>query len=241
MVNLYCLIVGAGKGSRFGADTPKQYVTIDNQTVVQHCVAKLAQSSYVCNGINNAVTLGINSSVEYCHLVIAEDDTLAKKLTWAMPMRFVIGGAERWQSVQAGVNAIADEGAKDDDLVLIHDAGRPCVNPQDIDKVIAMALTEPFGAILATPVVDTLKQVGEKQQIERTVDRQHLWQAQTPQVFRFGVLREVLSEVTQKGLMITDEASGFEQLGYPIKVVSGSRNNIKLTYPEDLQLLKALI
>ncbi len=227
--NLYCLIVAAGKGSRFGHEMPKQYLSINEQTLVQHCVDKLAQSRYV------------NRFVDKCHLVIASDDNLAQQLTWAMPMQFVIGGEERWQSVACGVAAIAHAGATEDDLVLIHDAARPCVKPADIDQVIQVALDEAFGAILATPVVDTLKQVGENQRIERTIDRQHLWQAQTPQVFRFGALREVLAEVTKQGLMITDEASGFEQLGYQVRVVAGSRNNIKLTYADDLALLTALL
>ncbi len=220
-VNIHGLVVCAGYGSRFGADLPKQYMRIADKTIAQHCIDRLAESAYIND----------------CHLVIAKNDTLAKTLSWAMPIKFAIGGAERWQSVQSGVQSIAETGANEQDLVVIHDSARPCVQASDIDKVIEVALNQPFGAILAIPVADTLKQVTDNKQIVRTIDRSQLWQAQTPQVFRFGALQKVLTTVHQQNIMITDEASGFEHLGYPIQIVSGSRNNIKITYPEDLDWL----
>ncbi|MBS9780485.1 MAG: 2-C-methyl-D-erythritol 4-phosphate cytidylyltransferase [Moraxellaceae bacterium] len=220
-INIHGLVVCAGSGSRFGSDIPKQYTRVANKTIAQYSIDRLAESAYIDN----------------CHLVIAKDDTIAKTLSWAMPIKFAIGGAERWQSVEAGVQSIADTGATEQDLVVIHDSARPCVQATDIDKVIEVAFNEKFGAILATPVADTLKQVTDNNEIIKTIDRQHLWQAQTPQVFRFGALQQVLQVVRQQNLMITDEASGFEHLGYPIRVVLGSRNNIKITYPEDLAWL----
>ncbi len=220
-VNIHGLVVCAGYGSRFGSDLPKQYTCVANKTIAEHCIDKLAKSAYIND----------------CHLVIAKNDTLAKTLSWAMPIRFAIGGTERWQSVQSGVQSIAETGAKEQDLVVIHDSARPCVQVSDIDKVIEVALNEKYGAILATPVADTLKQANADNQIIKTIDRTTLWQAQTPQVFRFGALQKVLEMVYQQNLMITDEASGFEYLGYPIQLVAGSRNNIKITYPEDLAWL----
>ncbi len=220
-VNIHGLVVCAGSGSRFGGELPKQYTCVAEKTIAQHCIDRLAESAYIDN----------------CHLVIAKNDTIAKTLSWAIPITFAIGGAERWQSVEAGVQSIANTGANEQDLVVIHDSARPCVQANDIDKVIKVALNQPYGAILATPVADTLKQVTDDKQIVKTIDRQNLWQAQTPQVFRFGALQKVLATVRQQNIMITDEASGFEYLGYPIKVVLGSRNNIKITYPEDLTWL----
>ncbi len=220
-VNIYGLVVCAGSGSRFGSDLPKQYTRVADKTIAQHCIDRLAKSTYIDN----------------CHLVIAQNDNIAKSLSWAMPIRFAIGGAERWQSVEAGVQSIANIGVNEQDLVVIHDSARPCVQASDIDKVIEVALNQPYGAILATPVADTLKQVTDNKQIVKTIDRSQLWQAQTPQVFRFGTLQKVLASVRQQNLMITDEASGFEHFGYPIQVVLGSRNNIKITYPEDLAWL----
>ncbi len=220
-VNIYGLVVCAGSGSRFGGNLPKQYTRVADKTIAEHCIDRLAKSAYIDN----------------CHLVIAQDDSIAKTLSWAMPITFAIGGAERWQSVASGVQSIANTGANEQDLVVIHDSARPCVQVSDIDKVIEVALNEKYGAILATPVADTLKQVTDNKQIIKTIDRANLWQAQTPQVFRFGALQNVLARVRQQNIMITDEASGFEHLGYSIKVVAGSRNNIKITYPEDLAWL----
>ena len=255
------MIVAAGRGSRFGAPQPKQYLHLQGQTLLQLSVARLATSSYI----------------EHCLIVIAADDTRAQALAFAMPVSFAHGGMERWQSVSFGVDAIIKQGASDDDLILIHDAARPTVPTADINQVIKAAISEPYGAILATPVADTLKQaqpqptthsrlnsqsivpiisadvsadlVADKLASDKTdsyytqstLDRSHIWQAQTPQVFHLSHLRRVLDYVAEHHLSITDEASAFEQLNLPIRLVVGSRQNIKLTYPDDALLITAII
>ncbi len=237
------MIVAAGRGSRFGALQPKQYVQICGQTLLQLSVARLATSTYINN----------------CLLVIAADDTTAQTLDFAMSVTFTQGGAERWQSVYAGLKAIIERGAYDDDLILIHDAARPSVPTADIEQVIAAAMNEPYGAILATPATDTLKQAQKLDNshlsavpitrfnldsfdyTQTTIDRSGIWQAQTPQVFRLGQLRDVLSQIAKYNFNITDEASAFEQFNLPIRLVPGSRQNIKLTYPDDALLLAAII
>ena len=138
---IHAMIVAAGRGSRFGASMAKQYTLFQGQTLLQHSMERLACSAFI----------------EQCWLVIAADDTTAQMLNFALPVQYATGGAERWQSVQAGVEAIRQSGAADTDLVLIHDAARPAVPSCDIDKVITAAIHEPYGAILATPVADTLK------------------------------------------------------------------------------------
>jgi len=233
--NIHAMIVAAGRGSRFGASIAKQYTTLEGQTLLQHSVARLACSNYI----------------NKCLLVISADDSTAQQLEFALPIRYAVGGAERWQSVQAGVEAISQAGADDSDLVLIHDAARPAVPSSDIDKVIEAAMVEPYGAILATPVADTLKASYQKattteesrlhSYTKSTIDRSNMWQAQTPQVFRLGQLKKVLNHVSEYQLSITDEASAFEQLELPIRLVSGSRQNIKLTYPDDAALLTAIM
>lgn len=233
---IFPMIVAAGTGKRFGSAVPKQYQeianpTIPTKTVLEHTVKQLAKSQYI----------------NECYLVIAANDITAPALPWDIPVHFVTGGSERWQSVQAGVQAIANAGAKEDDLVLIHDAARPCIQAADIDNVVKAAAKETYGAILATPVADTLKKAQVTKSslalsyIEQTINREHLWQAQTPQVFRFGHLQRVLTDIAAKNMMITDEASAFEIFGYPICLVEGSRSNIKLTYPEDLPLISAIL
>lgn len=231
---VYSMIVAAGQGSRFGAPTPKQYTKINERTLLEHSMARLAGSRYI----------------DSCYLVIASEDTLAQTLKLPLPVKWVEGGDERWQSVQAGLHAVIQAGAKPNDLVLIHDAARPAVAIADIDAVIEAAMEEPNGATLATPVVDTLKAQSEqsaesghevKPYISHTIDRAGVWQSQTPQVFRVGKLHQALSYVAQKGIIITDEASAFEAMSLPIRMVKGSRQNIKLTYPEDLELLQAIL
>ncbi|MBH0096887.1 2-C-methyl-D-erythritol 4-phosphate cytidylyltransferase [Psychrobacter sp. NZS113] len=242
---IHAMIVAAGRGSRFGASVAKQYTLLQGHTLLQHSVARLACSDYI----------------DKCLLVIAAHDTTAQTLDFAFSIDYAIGGAERWQSVQAGVEAISHSGAEDSDLVLIHDAARPAVPSNDIDQVIEAAMTEPYGAILATPVADTLKEsnVYSTAQSEitnetiisnynhahsyakRTIDRSNMWQAQTPQVFRLGELKRVLAYVLTHNLSITDEASAFEYLDLPIRLVTGSRQNIKLTYPDDAILLAAIL
>ncbi|TXD98382.1 2-C-methyl-D-erythritol 4-phosphate cytidylyltransferase [Psychrobacter frigidicola] len=237
---VHAMIVAAGRGSRFGASVPKQYSILKGQTLLQLSVARLASSAYIND----------------CLLVIAADDEIARTLDFALPIHYVFGGEERWQSVQAGLESIINVGANEADLVLIHDAARPAVSYIDIDNVIEAAMYEPYGAILATPVADTLKQAKQVKSTsisspsfndnahiyaERTIDRTHMWQAQTPQVFRVGQLQRVLAYIAKNNLSITDEASAFEHLNLPIRLVNGSRQNIKLTYPDDATLLAAIL
>lgn len=231
---VHAMVVAAGRGSRFGASIAKQYVVIQDQTLLQHSVARLADSDYI----------------DKCLLVIAADDDTAQTLDFALPIHYATGGADRWQSVLAGLEALIAAGANDTDLVLIHDAARPAVPRQDIKAVITAAMLEPYGAILATPVADTLKRSVSHidkdindiaHYVEQTVDRSQMWQAQTPQVFRASQLRKVLAYIATQNISITDEASAFEYLNLPIRLVTGSRQNIKLTYPEDATILTAIL
>lgn len=255
--HIHAMIVAAGRGSRFGASIAKQYTILQDQTLLQHSVARLADSLYI----------------DKCLLVVAADDNTANTLSFALPIHYTIGGVERWQSVKSGVDDIINAGADESDLVVIHDAARPAVPVHDIDAVIQAAMQEPYGAILATPVADTLKQsyiaktalpnqvLQNKNHLnmqiesrnsqssgnvfhayaQKTIDRSDIWQAQTPQVFRLGQLKNVLTYVAEHNLTITDEASAFEYLELPIRLVAGSRQNIKLTYPDDAMLLTAIL
>lgn len=223
---IHALMVAAGKGSRFGAQIPKQYLTLADKTVLEHSVARLN-----------------HPNIDDLTLVIAKDDEQASGLDLAFEgaIHYAIGGAERWQSVHAGVAAIRGCGADDNDWVLIHDAARPCLPKQDLQDLLDALSTNPCEAvILAAPVVDTLKQVVHDK-IVKTVDRSALWQAQTPQAFRLKALEEVLSMVAKTDMLITDEASGFEMMGREVQIVTGSRLNMKLTYAEDLPLLEAVL
>ena len=225
---IHALIVSAGQGSRFGADVPKQYLPLLGKTLLQHSVSRL--------NIPQIADLT---------LVIAQDDKVAKNLSFdfELPIHWAVGGAERFLSVLSGVSSLRERGVHDDAWVLIHDAARPCLPLEDLQKLICTVQAPDFdavGAVLGVPVADTLKWV-EHQHIIKTVDRSQLYQAQTPQIFRLSALCDMLQTVADTNTLITDEASGFEQLGQNVVMVSGSRLNIKLTYPDDLPLIEAIL
>lgn len=225
---VHALMVAAGRGSRFGVSTPKQYLPILGKTVLEHSVASLN-----------------HPAVDSLTLVVAAKDEYIQHLNFDFdkPIVTTFGGSERFLSVKSGVDAIRQSyHAKDDDWVLIHDAVRPCLSAEALNALLEQTalLTQEVGAILAVPVVDTLKLV-KANTIEKTVSRHQLWQAQTPQIFRLKALEQMLCSVITQNMQITDEASGFESLGYQVKVVMGTRDNIKLTYPEDKPMIEMIL
>jgi 2-C-methyl-D-erythritol 4-phosphate cytidylyltransferase len=133
----------------------------------------------------------------------------------------------------AGLELLAAEGSEED-WVLVHDAARPCLPLESLTALIERARQSGEGAILAEPVADTLKQIGEDGQISGTVDRQSLWRAQTPQLFPLFALRAALGRCLEEGLSVTDEAMAMERMGEPVHVVEGPSSNIKVTVEADL-------
>ena len=136
----------------------------------------------------------------------------------------------------SALNALVDK-ASDDDWVLVHDAARPCIKVADIHRLINTLKSDPVGGILALPSHDTLKNVMQGQIVD-SVDRNRVWRALTPQMFRYGALKKVLQLAVEKGQVVTDEASAFELNGFQPKIVEGQPGNIKITRPEDLILAK---
>lgn len=234
---VHALIVAAGKGTRFGTSQAKQYQVVDlndfgidiRQTVLQWSVAALAR----------------HASIERCTLVLAADDEFAKTLDFDLACDFVIGGQTRFDSVKAGLQHISSY-AKPTDYVLIHDAARPCLSLRDLNAVIDDAICYPdmAGAILAHPVADTLKATKTIQpaHISHSVNREHLWQALTPQVFQIERLLSAIQALPAKAEHITDEASVFELTqSQAVLLTQGSRTNIKLTYQDDLPMIQAIL
>jgi 2-C-methyl-D-erythritol 4-phosphate cytidylyltransferase len=217
----WCVIPAAGAGRRLGAVTPKQYLVLAGATVMQHCLDRIAEVA----------------AFERIVVAIAADDDRARRLSYRAPQRlqFVSGGAERADSVLAGLAALATDAA-DDDWVLVHDVARPCVRVADIRLLISTAGAHPVGGILANRVRDTMKRGDKRDDILDTVLRDDLWHALTPQMFRYGTLRQALRDALAAGVAITDEASAIERTGLRPCLVEGARDNIKITYPEDLQL-----
>lgn len=222
---LWAIIPAAGSGRRFSPTELKQYQKILDQTVLEHSVARLNQlplAGYV---------LAINSQ-----------DQFAKQLPLACPERahFCEGGRERVDSVLNALQYL-QAFAADNDYVLVHDAARPCITLESLQNLVEQAQQQACSAILATPVRDTLKRVADQQQIETTVSRDALWQAQTPQIARFSVLKAAIEQALAAEMNITDEASALEFAGQPVIVVQGRSDNIKITYPEDLRLAELIL
>ncbi len=145
------------------------------------------------------------------------------------------GGAARCDSVLAALQALGHE-ARDEDWVLVHDVARPCLAHTDLSALMTGLAQHPVGGLLATPVTDTLKQAGPERQVLATIDRRLLWRALTPQMFRFGALRQALMSAAGAGLSVTDEASAMEHMGAVPMLVEGRPDNIKITLPADLAL-----
>jgi len=222
---IWAVIPAAGSGSRFSKTELKQYQQIQDQTVLEHTVARLNQlplAGYV--------------------LAIGTQDDVAKTLALSHPEKahFCSGGAERVNSV---LNALTylKEFAAEDDWVFVHDAARPCVTQDCLQRLVNTAMQENCSAILAIPVRDTLKYVEQGNVIEKTVSRDHLWQAQTPQISKLGTLKHAIEKALQDGISITDEASALEYVGQQVKVVQGRSDNIKITYADDLELAKLIL
>lgn len=225
------MVPAAGLGRRFGADIPKQYLTLAGRAVIEHTLMRLLS----VEGLHDTPQAPVV-------VVLHPRDPWWPVLSLAADPRILttVGGETRADSVRAGLRMLADR-ATEDDWVLVHDVARPCITAGDIDKLVAAVSDDPVGGILAAPVSDTLKRVVNHSQIQGTEERSHLWSAMTPQMFRYGVLCRALDEAVSAGLVVTDESSAIEALGLAPRVVMGRRDNIKITRPEDLPVAEAIL
>ena len=226
---LFALIPCAGTGSRSGSAMPKQYRTVAGRDLLHYTLAAFDACSEF------AQTL----------VAIAPDDPHFDARRFA-GLRFAVrrcGGASRQATVLNGLHALTEFGAHDDDWVLVHDAARPGITPALIRALIGALKDDPVGGIIALPVADTLKRIAPDSggRIARTEPRDGLWQAQTPQMFRIGMLREAILRAQQDGHDLTDEASAIEWLGHAPRLVQGSLRNFKVTWPEDFDLAEAIL
>ena len=206
------LLVAAGTGNRFGAETPKQFLSIAGQPVIRHAAARLAPEVDLIQPVGDA-------------------EPIAAALAGLEHLPVVPGGATRQESVLAGLEALAPHAP---DVVLVHDAARPCIPPGTVAALLAALESSP-GAIPAVPVADTLKRAGADGRILETVPRAGLFRAQTPQAFRFPLLL-ALHRASPPG--VTDDAAVLEAAGHAVVLVAGGEGNIKLTYREDLVRLE---
>ena len=220
-VRYWAVVPAAGVGSRMGGGLPKQYLQVAGRTLLEHSVLAL---------LNGAPLAGVVVALH------PRDERAARLPVLSDPRVLrVSGGAERSDSVRAGLAALAARAASTD-WVLVHDAARPCLQEQDIARLVGRVVATGTGGLLAEAIVDTVKQAGADGLVERTLDRSTLWRAQTPQMFRLGQLQEALAHARLEGREITDEASAMELAGYPMQLVPGPARNLKVTQPADLRL-----
>ncbi|HEY6087788.1 MAG TPA: 2-C-methyl-D-erythritol 4-phosphate cytidylyltransferase [Burkholderiaceae bacterium] len=219
----YALVPCAGFGERAGAGGPKQYRQVAGRSVVARTLAALARVPRIER------TLVVLSAGD-CDFAASAPDFAG----WTERC----GGATRAASVAAGLTALADHGVRALDWVLVHDAARCLVQAAAVDRLIDACIVDPVGGLLALPLSDTLKQAGDGERVAATLDRHGKWIAQTPQMFRLGMLQLALARA---GEGITDEASAIEALGHAPRLVLGEPDNFKLTWPADFAFAERLL
>ncbi|NEX59799.1 2-C-methyl-D-erythritol 4-phosphate cytidylyltransferase [Noviherbaspirillum galbum] len=215
------LIPAAGVGARMGASCPKQYLPLAGKPMLAHVLLAFASSAEI-----DHVYLVVSAEDGFIDGMMADWPALAGRVSVLRQ-----GGDTRHQSVLNGLNALQDQLAETD-WVLVHDAARPGLDTGLISRLVAALRDDPVGGLLALPVVDTLKRATVDGRVGATVPREAMWSAQTPQMFRYGLLRKALSEAAA----VTDEASAIEALGLQPRLVEGSPRNFKVTLPHDIAL-----
>jgi len=224
-IPVWAVIPAAGSGSRMHSSTPKQYLSFQGKTVLEHCLDRLLSHPEIAG----------------CVLVLDDSDEHWDRLGYmpAKPLFTTSGGAERHDSVYSGLTTLQHR-CGNEVMALVHDAARPLVSHDELDRVIEAAKQRTAGAILASPVTDTLKKQNERMEIDSTLPREGLWRALTPQVFHLSPLLNALKRVIAEGIKITDDAQALEMNGYAPALVEGSVNNFKITAPGDLRLAEKI-
>lgn len=225
-MTIWALLPAAGIGRRMGSVVPKQYLDLNGAPVIAHSLRKLASIA----------------AIRQIVVILHPDDTRFAQLGLTAAERIVTvpGGDERFHSVLQGLEYLSPVAAADD-WVLVHDAVRPCVRAADINNLINQLVQHAVGGLLGVPVDDTLKLVDDKTAIEQTVDRSRYWQAQTPQMFRYGLLVTALRQLKAHSRHATDEAGAIEQLGLRPQMVAGHKDNIKITHATDLMMASTIM
>jgi 2-C-methyl-D-erythritol 4-phosphate cytidylyltransferase len=230
----------AGVGARAGAGGPKQYASLAGRALVLWTLEALQQVREL-----EATLVVLARDDQQFAALAAEGDAEAAGQCWTAR----VGGQTRADTVAAGLVELLARGAQDDDWVLVHDAARCLVRPEAIRRLVAECRDDAVGGLLALPVADTLKRSdadrtheSTPERVSATVSRAAMWAAQTPQMFRLGLLREALRQgLARKDLSITDEASAIEAMGHAPRLVRGDYENLKVTWPEDFALAERLL
>ncbi|NKJ20616.1 2-C-methyl-D-erythritol 4-phosphate cytidylyltransferase [Dyella sp. SG609] len=225
MASLWCVVPAAGRGARVGGDIPKQYLPLAGRPLIEHTLARLATHPRIAGVM---VVLGAG-----------DDRWPGLGRIGGKPVLTTLGGAERCDSVLAGLDALPAE-VKPDDFVLVHDAARPCVRAADIARLIELAVPA-GGGLLGAPLRDTLKRADAAHRSVATEPREERWRAFTPQLFRRAELAVALRAAAAGGFKPSDEAMAMERAGHAPLLVEGAEDNIKVTTAADFALAEFLL
>ncbi len=220
-VHHWAVIPAAGIGARMDLDVPKQYYPINGKAILEYSLERF------CN----------HSKIDVVVVVIADNDNQWSTLSISRHEKIQIapGGKERCHSVLNGLRHLSAF-AQPNDWVLVHDAARPCLRSEDVDQLISGLHDHPVGGLLATPVRDTMKRVDINNEVVETVERDQLWHALTPQMFRLAALTQALEQSMENNCIVTDEAMAMELSGAKPVLVQGHPGNIKVTQMDDVQV-----
>ena len=223
----WVIIPAAGTSQRMNGTLPKQYLPIQDATVIEYAIKNFLQHA------------GINGVIVALH----EDDQHWQQLSLFNneKIQVVTGGNTRAESVYNALLYLEDQSIDNNDFVLVHDAARPCLRFSDLENLLNQLRDDEVGGILAAPVSDTLKMSIEKGLVNKTLDRGKIWRAFTPQMFRLKYLSTAMHYCIKNDIAVTDEASAIELQSLPVKLIEGQSDNIKITQSEDLPLVAAIL
>lgn len=220
-VRFWAVIPSAGVGTRMQTDRPKQYLSVGNKPLIEYTLGAFCTHEKITGIV----------------VAISEQDNYWPTLEIAShpKIRTTNGGVERCHSVMNCLKCLA-ETASADDWVLVHDAARPCISKEDLDRLIGTLADDPVGGLLALPVRDTMKRADSENVVKETVNREGLWHALTPQMFRLADLTHALQQAIDQARIVTDESQAMELAGFKPRLVQGKAQNIKVTHMGDLAL-----
>ncbi len=224
---IWAIVPAAGIGKRMLSDIPKQYLSLNNRPVIEHTINALLENENI-----SGLVIALQSDDDYWQQITLHSQK---------PVLTTNGGKERADSVLNAINELFNypKFNADTDWVMVHDAVRPCLRQQDINKLVLEIGQDKSGGLLALPVRDTMKRqsdVTSTARVEKTICRENLWQALTPQYFPATSLKNALQQALQDNISITDESSAMEAAGFSPRLVQGHEDNIKITRPDDLRL-----
>ncbi len=226
MSSVWAVVPAAGSGRRMAAEVPKQYLKLNGVPILEHTLRALL----ACPDIRGVVVV-LDPSDRRADAIASLADPRVSRAA---------GGAERADSVLAGLQAVATE-AGAEDWVLVHDAARPCISVGVLRSLISSCTAAGVGTVMAQASVDTLKRVSEDNRVLETLDRSVIWRAQTPQMFKLLELMSALSTALIDDIAITDESMAMELAGYRVSILEGPSTNIKITLPADLEMAEIIL